>query len=380
MSNPALRVLQVAAPARSGGLETVLAQLSSSLRLRGHEVQVALVLTPGTEMGHPLVAILEQAGVPVHALTIGARQYLAERQAVAQIAAAMHANVVHTHGYRADILHGGPAQAAGRAHVMTLHGFVSGTWRDRLYEWLQLRAAARANAVVAVSSPIIARLRAKGVRRGEQGRVHGRVHLVRNAIAAPHSPLSRHEARTSLKLPANGPLVGWVGRLSHEKGPDLFLDSMERTSPQVHAAVLGEGQMSEGLRERVRSGVLAGRVHFCGGVAGASRYLAAFDALALSSRTEGTPMILLEAMICDIPIVTAMVGGIPDVLSSDEAWCCPPGDTPAMAEAITQVVLRPEEAMEKAKRAAVRVQRDFSLDLWLTTHEEIYRDAVQVKR
>jgi glycosyltransferase involved in cell wall biosynthesis len=372
MSNPALRVLQVAAPARSGGLETVLAQLSSSLRLRGHEVQVALVLTPGAEAGHPLVAMLEQAGVPVHALTIGARQYLAERQAVAQIAAAMHADVVHTHGYRADILHGGPAQAAGRAHVMTLHGFVSGTWRDRLYEWLQLRAAGRANVVVAVSSPIVARLQATGVQ--------GNVHLVRNAIAAPHAPLSRHEARRALKLPADVPLIGWVGRLSHEKGPDLFIEAMERTTPQVHAAVLGEGPLSENLQERVRSGVLAKRIHFCGGVVGASRYLAAFDALALSSRTEGTPMILLEAMISNVPIVAAMVGGVPDVLDNDEAWCCPPGDAPAMAVAIAQVVVRPEEAMEKAERAAARVQNDFSLDHWLNTHEQIYRDAVQAKR
>jgi len=367
MSNPALRVLQVAAPARSGGLETVLAQLSSSLRLRGHEVQVALVLTPGTEMGHPLVALLEQAGVPVHVLTIGARQYLAERQAVAQIAAAMHADVVHTHGYRADILHGGHVQAAGRAHVMTLHGFVSGNWRDRLYEWLQLRAARRANAVVAVSSPIVARLQAAGVQRN--------MHLVRNAIAVPHSPLSRHEARTALKLPADAPLIGWVGRLSYEKGPDLFLDAMERTTEKMHAAVLGEGPMSESLRERVRSGVLAERVHFCGGVAGASRYLAAFDALALSSRTEGTPMILLEAMIGNVPIVAAMVGGVPDVLSNDEAWCCPPGDAPAMAGAITHVVLRPDKAMEKAERAAARVQREFSLGVWLDRHEQIYRDA-----
>ncbi len=367
MSHSALRVLQVAAPARSGGLETVLAQLSCGLRSRDHEVQVALVLTPGAEVGHPLVAVLQQAGVPVHVLTIGARQYLAEREAVAQCAAVMQAHIVHTHGYRADILHGGPAQAAGRAHVMTLHGFVSGNWRDRLYEWLQLRAAGGANAVVAVSAPIAERLHAAGLRRG--------VHLLRNAIAAPLAPLSRTEARASLGLPINGPLIGWVGRLSHEKGPDLFLDALEQTAPELHAAILGEGPMAESLRERVRSGPLSGRVHFCGGVPGANRYLTAFDALALSSRTEGTPMILLEAMISQVPIVTAMVGGVPDVLSASEAWCCPPGDLRAMAEGMQQVASRPEEAMERAERAAARVQREFSLGAWLDRHEQIYRDA-----
>jgi glycosyltransferase involved in cell wall biosynthesis len=146
------RVLHVVAPARAGGLETVVLQLTTGLRARGHDARVATVLDPADAASHPFSEALEEAGVPVHRIVVGTREYRAERAAIAKLMRAHDVDVLHTHGYRPDVVDGGVARSLHRAHVTTLHGFVGGSWRGRVYEWLQVRAAVRADALTHVAN------------------------------------------------------------------------------------------------------------------------------------------------------------------------------------------------------------------------------------
>ncbi|GAB1342504.1 glycosyltransferase family 4 protein [Gemmatimonas sp.] len=368
LGGSALRVLHVLAPARAGGLESVVVQLASGLRGRGHDVQVATVLAPGTQHDHPVVAALREHNIPVHVLVLGTRDYLGERRAVRALLRGMNAQVLHTHGYRADAVLGDVARRDGRAHVMTLHGFVGGSRRGRFYEWLQIQAARYANGVVAVSAPIQERLRGHGITRN--------VHLLRNAVAPVANAYSRTEARALLKLPADVPLVGWVGRVSHEKGPDWFVEALARTSPDMHGVFVGDGpELAACLARATQLGVRE-RLHSTGMVPSASRYLAAFDALALTSRTEGTPMILLEAMWAGVPIVATAVGGVPQLLTSSEARLSAAGNVDELAQAMNECVVNAPRAAARAAAARERVARDFSPTAWTEQHEALYRSVI----
>lgn len=367
-SDSRLRVLHVMAPARAGGLESVVIELTSGLRRRGHDVHVAAVLAPGTEEEHPVVQALRERDVPVHVLVLGTRDYLGERRAVRDLLRRLDAQVLHTHGYRADAVLGDVARRDKRANVITLHGFVGGSRRGRFYEWLQIQAARYASGVVAVSTPIVQRLQSHGITRNVQ--------LVRNAVAPAANALSRAQAREALRLPAEAVLVGWVGRVSHEKGPDFFVEALSRTDPVVHGVMIGDGPELEASRRRAQQLGMADRMHFCGMVPGASRFLAAFDAVALTSRTEGTPMILLETMWAHIPIVATAVGGVPDVLSAREAALCAPGDVQAIANAISDVVMQPAEAAARAAAANARVASEYAFESWLDKHEALYRRVI----
>lgn len=367
-SDAPVRVMHIAAPGRTGGLESVLLQLSSGLKRRGHDVRVAAVLPPGSESQHPLLESLARAGVPVHPILVRTREYRAERSAVKALMQAHDIQVLHTHGYRPDVLHGSVARALGKAQVMTLHGFIGSTRRGRFYEWLQVRAAIKANAAIAVSLPIVQRLQNAGA--------HGNVHLIRNAITPCSDALPRPDARRALNVPADATLIGWVGRISEEKGPDLFVEAIAATSTAVHGVMVGDGPLLESIKARAAALGAADRMHFVGLVPQASRYLAAFDALALTSRTEGTPMVLLEAMWAGIPIVATAVGGVPDVLSTQEALLCPAGNTAAIAHAVMTVVTTPADASEMAARARTRVADQFGPDEWLAAHETLYRRLI----
>lgn len=368
--NAPLRILHVAAPARTGGLESVLVHLASGLRDRGHDVQVASVLAPGTEEGHPIVAELELRGVPVHSIVVGTRDYLGERNAIRQVMRQTGAQILHTHGFRPDVVDGGIAKSLKGAHVMTLHGFIGGSRRGRLYEWLQIQAARRADAVIAVSAPIVERLARHGIAR--------QVHLARNAVAPATDAFSREEARGALGLPADGLLVGWVGRVSHEKGPDLFVRALAEV-PDVIGVMIGDGPELENVRALALASGIESRLHLTGQRQSARRYLAAFDVLALTSRTEGTPMILLEAMWAGVPIVATVVGGVPHMTSTAETMLCEPR-APAIAAAIRGTICGQEvspAARAGAENAKSRVAVEFSYETWTSTHELAYRSVIR---
>ena len=103
----------------------------------------------------------------------------------------------------------------------------------------------------------------------------------------------------------------------------------------------------------------------------ADRLLPAFDALVLSSRTEGTPMVLLEAMRVEVPVVSFAVGGVPDALG-DTGWLAAPGDLVGLAAAITSVLSTPDEAARRAALARVRVEERHGEARWLNAYSELY--------
>ena len=201
-----------------------------------------------------------------------------------------------------------------------------------------------------------------------------RLHVVPNAWSGRDEPLPRDQAREALAVRAARFHVGWVGRLTEEKGPDVLLAALRLLAdlPLV-VSVLGDG------RERARLETWAGkqglgeRVRWFGNRPEAGRVFPAFDAFVLSSRTEGTPIVLFEAMATGAPIVATAVGGVPDVVSSQEALLVPPDDPAALAEAIRRVSSDPAGAAARARRARERLARDFAVAPWLARYEQIYR-------
>ncbi|TFG47412.1 MAG: hypothetical protein E4H38_08185, partial [Gemmatimonadales bacterium] len=238
----ALRILHVSAPGPAGGLESVIAALTPGLRARGHSVGLAALIGPGE--APPFLDQIATAGVEVHPMRASGRAYLRQRRLAMELARSWQADIVHTHGYHADVVVGTAAVRAGFATVSTVHGFTGGDWKNRIYEILQLRAFRRLSAVVAVSGPLQARLAASGL-------PGTRLHLIRNAWVPGASVMGRAEARKSLGLPRAEPVVGWVGRLSAEKGPDVFLAAIGLGS--WRASVVGDGRLRAQL-EQVAAG------------------------------------------------------------------------------------------------------------------------------
>jgi len=366
-----LSVLHLIAPGDVGGAERVVHALASGQRRAGHRVTVGAVLSNGADhRSHPFLAPLERAGVETILLRVPPRAYRRERSACVELCRRLRPDVVHTHGIRVDVVDAAVARRAGMPTVTTVHGFTGGDFKMWVYERLWRRALRGFDAVVAVSRPLARDLERTGV-------PPGRLHAVPNAWPADDlPPFPRYEARQQLAVPDGRFHVGWVGRLTPEKGADVLLAALPLLADlPVVVSVVGDGRGRPQLQAAAARLGLGDRVRWLGNVAAAGRLFTAFDVFALSSRTEGTPIVLFEAMATSTPIVASAVGGVPDVLAPQEALLVGPDDPAALAQAIRAVHADPAAAAERARRAQQRLGSEFAPGPWLARYERIYRSV-----
>jgi glycosyltransferase involved in cell wall biosynthesis len=127
---------------------------------------------------------------------------------------------------------------------------------------------------------------------------------------------------------------------------------------------------------RARRIGVAERVIWHGFVPDAPAKLGAYDVFALSSRTEGSPMVLLEAAAAGVPIVAANVGGVPDLLMPDEARLVPPGNAKALAAAIRGVYENHSIEVARARAARSRIAESHPVAAWIDHYDAVYRTAI----
>jgi glycosyltransferase involved in cell wall biosynthesis len=373
-TSKALHVLLLCAPARVGGLERVVQGLARSLAASGHRVTVVALVGQLADAA-AFLAPLEGTAVALVPQVFGAREYRRERRVVRALLAAHRPDVLHTHGYRTDLMHGAAARRAGIATVSTVHGSSRMGGLTHFFEWLQLRALRRYDGVAAVSSPLHAALRAVGVR-------DERLRLIPNALDAGTGTLPRDAARRALGLPAGAtPVLGWVGRLVAVKAADVFIDALAELATRVPgpwiASIVGDGPDRTALERRAAERGLGDRVRFHGEVPAAARLLGAFDAFTLSSHSEGTPMAVLEAMQAAVPVVATRVGGVPDLVGDERSgWLVAPASPSALAEGLAAALGDPGEARARGERGRARVREQNDPARWSARYEELYRSAI----
>jgi glycosyltransferase involved in cell wall biosynthesis len=177
-----------------------------------------------------------------------------------------------------------------------------------------------------------------------------------------------------------GPLVGAVARLQPEKGIANFLKAAARvypSCPEARFLVVGDGPLrGELLRLADRLG-LRESVRFLGHRADARALIGRFDVLVVPSLTEGTPLIVLEAMAAGVPVIASAVGGIPDqVRHGGEGLLVPPDDTDALVDALLELLRDPDRARLLGEAGRSRANSEFSHAAMVRKIEVVYEAAL----
>jgi len=179
--------------------------------------------------------------------------------------------------------------------------------------------------------------------------------------------------------PANSPTTStreavWVGRVSWEKGLDVMVRALPLLADLgVRLTVIGDGPEVGAVRQLAVDLNVESRVRWLGSVPLAGELIAHYEVFVLSSRTEGTPITLLEAMNARTPIVATAVGGVPDVVSEETAHVVPPESPQALATAIRDVFIHPDHARTRAEAASARLAAEFAPDPWVDAYSEVYQ-------
>ncbi len=364
-------VIHVIAPGLPlGGAEAVVEALAAADRSRTQVFVLSQIPREGPP--HPFQARLRERGITSREIRCGRRRYRAEVDAVEKELLTTKARVVHTHGYHADAVTYFAARRLKIPIVSTVHGFIRRSWKEHLYNVVDRRLLRRFNGVIGVSPAIVKELAGAGIAKD-------RIHFVPNGLGSPARRIGRADARAELGINDDRPVIGWIGRLSIEKGADLLLKAVALCDVPAHVVVIGEGPELPKLTAMLQSfpDEIRDRITLAGYRADAAGLLSAFDVFALSSRSEGTPIVILEAVAAGVPIASFAVGGIPHLLNDEIAFLVPAGDVKALGTALTDVLTAPGEAAKRARLAQAKLQDALSADRWLDGMQQVYRQATR---
>jgi glycosyltransferase involved in cell wall biosynthesis len=169
--------------------------------------------------------------------------------------------------------------------------------------------------------------------------------------------------------------------LSAQKDPLAFVEGagrVVRQRPDAQFALVGEGPLRDAVAARIQELGLEGHVHLAGWHDEASRLMAAADVVTLTSRWEGAPYTLLEAMAWSRPVVATAVNGCPEiVVDGGTGFLVPPGDTSAWAGRIIDLLDDPAMAAAMGRAGRRRVEERFSLQDVVARTESLYQQVAQ---
>jgi len=172
--------------------------------------------------------------------------------------------------------------------------------------------------------------------------------------------------RTRFGIDADAPLVAFIGRLSVEKGPDLFLRaalSIFALCPRSHFVLVGEGAMLKQLPVFARRFGIADAVHFAGSQDDMPAVFNELDVVVSSSLSEAMPLAVMEAMASGVPVVACKVGGIPDLIEHGvTGWLAPEGGYDELAARVVDLLQDDALRLAVGKAARARAVGRLALD------------------
>ena len=346
-----------------GGAERQIQRLVPHLQVRGFEVCVITRHEPGLSRfeivnGTPVYRLVCPGPKPLAALFyIGSAFILLSR---------LHPDLIHAH----EIL--SPASAALLTKrffgwpviVKVLRGGMRGDvyklkrrlfWKQRFYALCQ-----GVDSFIVISHEIDQELTALGVPPEKRAFIPNGVDT---EIFVPLTDPQKKHLRAQLHLPAESPLVVYLGRLTFEKRVDHLIQiwpKITETFPQAHLLIVGSGP--EETKLRAQSMPIPG-IQFTGQVNDALSYLQAADLFVLPSATEGLSNSLLEALATRLPVLATAVGGTPDVITHGvNGYLIPPDDLPALSAGLRTLLADPTLGASLGMQGRQRIQTDFSLE------------------
>jgi glycosyltransferase involved in cell wall biosynthesis len=379
------RILHFTSSLKVGGAEHHLLNLCRYLKGAGHEPVVCTI--SAAEEGIESVLMLED--VPIYRLPLRSLAALptpAIDRSLRRILGECEPDLLHGHLFHGEVVAAWARLRSRAPLVVTRHsaGLEFGGWRRILARWYG-RAISRC---IAVS-------REAGAEARRMGYPDEKISILPNAIDArrfrPLGEPGRREGRRSLiaelfhgEDAERVMLIGSVGGLKPVKAYSLFVRAAARRAAggsENTAAVaprfviFGEGPERAGLEELARSLGLGRFLALPGRRDDVEDVYPLLDAFVLTSRSEGVPLALLEAMSAGVPCVASDVGGIAEVLG-DTGLVVSSGDEEGFAEALARLAADRALRSDLGRRSRVRVLERYDVDIWGERITAIYGDAL----
>lgn len=365
-----LSILHVVDSLEVGGLERTVVRLATAQKESGHLVSVATVFRNG-----PLTDALQHSKIPVHCLEKRMGFDLSSVRKLRKISK-NNINIVHTHNpvphyYATLATLGIDVKRISTRHDMGVH-----LKRKRMEDLYRL-ALKKTHAVVLVCEAAKERFINESIVPKELASV------VYNGIEPTKAPdrqgFEDQQVRHKLGLPATGPLIGSVGRLNPVKNYETLINAFSlfsRSSPDASLVIVGDGPERQNLQKLIQTLGLEHQAKLLGERNDIDELLAQFSIFALTSKTEGFSVALVEAAWAGLPIVATDVGGNREIIDDGKSgFLVSVGDTSAVANKLQFLLSNKDFHTNASRLIRSKAENNWSLESMANHYYAIYRQT-----
>ena len=291
-------------------------------------------------------------------------------------------NLIHSHDYKSDFFAYLVRKWLWRrriALISTAHAWVILGPRGEFYRKLDLKLMKRFDHLIAVSHATKAEMVDAGVPEDIITVIHNGIDMETWVSARATGNI-----REELKLSPSSPVIGYVGRISPEKDLETWLRAaalIASSAPDAQFVLAGDGRdgNTQGqLQQLAESLGIADRVVFAGYRQNLLPVYAAFNIFLLTSRREGLPNSILEAMAMRLPVVTTDVAGAKElVVNKRTGFVLPQGDVLGLSQAVIGLAAQDRLRLSMGRAGRERVEQEFSFAQRLHKIENLYEQFIE---
>jgi glycosyltransferase involved in cell wall biosynthesis len=348
-------------------------------RTAGIETTVATFLRK--EDTNSFTEKLKNLYIPVLALSEEGPYDLSIIQKLKRLVREVKPDLIQTHAVKSHFLTRLSGLPRSIPWIAFHHGYTSTTWRTKLYNELDRWSLKAASQVVTVSRVSVEQLTLKGIK-------SEKIRIIHNAVSATYGIDTGNASqvdtlRESLGIPVGQKIILSVGRLSKEKDQVALVEAMRelRGPSPPYLLIVGGGPEHKAILERARGLGLTNRVILTGQQDEVGPFYALADMVVISSRSEGSPNVLLEALAAGVPLVATAVGGIPEMVTDGEhALLVQHGNARQMAEAIDKLLGTKGLAQHLMEHGKMLIRTRFSPAERARILSEMYRNILKTNR
>lgn len=380
-----IKIAYLLTPVQFGGSEKVNLTFLRNVNRERFDLHPILLVRPW-EKDNLFIRKVEEANYSIHKIPVAlnprseGRDYFRVARCVLHLYRILSRgsfHLVHTHGYFADIIGTPVCKFLKIPYLSTCHGFISNDRNLKTYNRLDRLALQFCEKVITVSEEIKNDLLRNGIK---ESRIVVIQNAVQNSYKEEELAHQRIEKRRFLSIEKDEFVIGYVGRLSEEKGVHYLIEAgsvMKESSEPFKIVIIGDGPRRKELQAQAKSKGLEKEVILAGFQNDVEEWFSVFDAFVLPSLTEGTPMALLEAMSAGIPPIASAVGGIPKVVEDGvNGFLVAPGDFRAISEKVIALKKNPGLQKKIALEAINLIRNRFDVHEWCRKIEAQYNELL----
>jgi glycosyltransferase involved in cell wall biosynthesis len=298
----------------------------------------------------------EKIGIPFEPLkeTIKYDPYLIWQ--ACQLVKKNNIQVVESHGYKASTIAFFLKRLTGIPWVSMVHGWTSEDVKIKIYNKLDQWLLRFPDKIITVSDALRKKVISMGIAEDKAQTIH-------NVFDPDLYNISDLDVRQAYGIQENVPVIGVIGRLSSEKGQEVFIKAFKdvlKGLPEARALIIGEGPDGARLKHYANMLGLNSQLIFTGHRVDVLSFYKAIDLLVIPSLSEGLPNVLLEALFFEVPVIATRVGGIPEIISHNvDGVLMPAGEPGIMAKEVIMLI-KDKEKMKEISRRGKAVLKKFS--------------------